>query len=162
MGKSLWDPDFDIPTYGETTFLPSEDKDRLMARNEDHLLRDAMKQFGQAFAMGCLVVAKTRERRETEDQKIQENVDLRKEIKHLKSELTRSNGLHQEAERLRAEKTKEVADLAQEAASLAKEKNKLLAEVDKLKGELTRKDVDLAKATHSFKQDAAQSHNSIS
>jgi len=47
--KSLWDPDFDIPS--ETTFLPKEDKDRLMARDEDHLLHDAMKQFGQAFVM---------------------------------------------------------------------------------------------------------------
>jgi len=28
-GKSLWDPNFDVPTYGETTFLPNEDKNRL-------------------------------------------------------------------------------------------------------------------------------------
>jgi len=27
----LWNPDFDIPTYGEMDFLPCEDKDRLMA-----------------------------------------------------------------------------------------------------------------------------------
>jgi len=66
-GKSLWDPNFNIPTYGETTFLPSEDKDRLIAHDEDHLLRDAMKQFGQAFAMGCLVVSKKRDRRATLD-----------------------------------------------------------------------------------------------
>jgi len=136
----LWDSDFDIPTYGETTFLPSEDKDRLMDR-------DTMKQFGKAFAMDCLVVSKTRERRSAEDQKIQENVELHKEIKRLKYELTHSNGLHQEAEHLRAEKTKEAADRVQEATSLAEERNKLLVEVDKLKGELTRKDEDLAKAT---------------
>jgi len=58
----LWDPYFDIPIYGEMAFLSSEDEDRLMAHNEDHLLLDTMKHFGQAFAMGCLVVAKrTRE-----------------------------------------------------------------------------------------------------
>ena len=130
----MWDPDFDIPTYGETTFLPSEDKDRLMARDEDHLLRDTMKQFRQAFAMGCLVVANKRDRRAAEEQRIQENVELRKEIKHLQSELIHSNGLHQKVGRLRAKKTKEAAHRAQEAASLAEERNKLLAEVDKLKG----------------------------
>jgi len=91
-------------------FLPSEDKDRLMARAEDHLLRDTIKQFGQAFAMGCLVVAKMKDRRVAEDQRIQENVKLRKEIEHLQSELKHSNGLHQEAEKLQAEKTKEAAD----------------------------------------------------
>jgi len=25
-GKSLWDPNFDVPTYAETTFLPNEEK----------------------------------------------------------------------------------------------------------------------------------------
>jgi len=40
--KSLWDLEFDIPSYAETTFLPSEDKDRLMARDEDKLLCDMM------------------------------------------------------------------------------------------------------------------------
>jgi len=37
--KSLWDPSFYIPTYGEHAFL----KDRLMALDKDHLFRDAMK-----------------------------------------------------------------------------------------------------------------------
>jgi len=31
----------------------------MMAHDEDHLLRDAKKQIGQVFAMGCLVIAKT-------------------------------------------------------------------------------------------------------
>jgi len=88
-----------------------------MARDEDHLLRDAMKQFGQAFAMGYFVVAKTRDWRAAEDQRIQENVELCKEIERLQYELKHSNGLHQEAERLQAEKTKEAAERAQEAAS---------------------------------------------
>jgi len=69
-GKSLWDPDFDIPTYGEMAFLPSENKDKLMDNDEDHLLCDAIKQFRQAFAMGWLVVAKTRKWRAAEDQRI--------------------------------------------------------------------------------------------
>jgi len=54
----MWDPDFDIPTHGKTFFLPNEDKARLMVHDEDHLLHDTMKQFGQAFAMGFLVIAK--------------------------------------------------------------------------------------------------------
>jgi len=117
-----------------------------MAHDEDHLLHDAMNQFGQAFAMGCLVVVKMRARRAAEDQRIQENVELHKEIERLQFELKHLNGLHQEAERLRAEKTKEAADQAQKAASLAEERNKLLAKVDKLKGELICKDEDLANA----------------
>jgi len=50
-GKRLWDPSFDVPTHGEHTFLPSDDKVRLMAHDEDQLYRDTMKQIGQAFAM---------------------------------------------------------------------------------------------------------------
>jgi len=45
-----------------------------MAHNEDNLLVDAMKQFGQAFAMGCLVKTRTRDWRVVEDQRIQEKV----------------------------------------------------------------------------------------
>jgi len=59
-GKSLWDPSFDIPTHGEPTFLPSDDKDWLIAQDEVNLYLDAMKHMGQAFAMGCLVVSKTK------------------------------------------------------------------------------------------------------
>jgi len=106
--------------------------------------------------MGCLVVAKTRALRATEDQRIQENVELHKEINRLQFELTHSKGLHQEAERLRIEKTKKASNRVQEAASMVKERNKLLAKVDKLKGELTRKDEVFVKATKSFKQDVAQ------
>jgi len=66
-----------------------------------------MKQFGQAFAMGCLVVTKMRDRRVADDQIIQENAELCKEVEHLQFELKHSNDLHQEAKRLRAKKTKE-------------------------------------------------------
>jgi len=76
---------------------PGKDKDRLMAHDEDHLLRDAMKKFRQAFAMGCLVIAKTRT---AEDQRVQENVELHKEIDCLQSEIKHSNGLQQEAEQI--------------------------------------------------------------
>jgi len=85
-----------------------------------------------------------------EDQRIQETVELHKEIKCLQSELKHSNDLHQEPEWLRAKKTKEATDRAQEEASLAEERNKLLVEVDKLKGEMTYKDEDLTRATNSL------------
>ena len=45
-GKSLWDPSFDVPTHGEHTFLPSNDKDKLMAHDEDQLYHDTMKKIG--------------------------------------------------------------------------------------------------------------------
>jgi len=62
-GRALWDPSFDVPTYGEHAFLPSNSKDRLMALDEDHLFRDAMKQIGQTFAMGCLAISKARDQK---------------------------------------------------------------------------------------------------
>ena len=37
-GKSLWDLSFDVPTHGEHTFLPSDNKDRLMAHDEDNCI----------------------------------------------------------------------------------------------------------------------------
>jgi len=64
------------------------------------------------FAMGFLVIAKTRDRRVAEDQRIQENMELHKEIERLQSELKHSNGLHKKAKQLRAKKTKEAADRA--------------------------------------------------
>jgi len=51
--KGLWDMSFDVPTYNEHAFLPSDDKDRLMALDEGHLFCNTMKQIGQAFAIGC-------------------------------------------------------------------------------------------------------------
>jgi len=66
-GRACGIPSFGVPTYGKHTFLPSNYKDRLMAHNEDQLYRDAMKQIGQAFAMGCLAISKTRARKATKD-----------------------------------------------------------------------------------------------
>ncbi|KAK7364686.1 hypothetical protein VNO80_13427 [Phaseolus coccineus] len=105
-GKSLWDLNFDFPTYREKTFLPNVDKETLMAFGEDQLLRDTMKQIGQAFATSCLAVTMMRDRRVAKDLKAQENVKLHKKIEHLKNELKHSNNLQQEVERLQAERAK--------------------------------------------------------
>jgi len=69
-----------------------------------------MKKIGQAFAMGCLAILKTRARKVAEDQKVQEILELRKKIKHLQSELQHSKGLLQEVERLQAEKSKKAVN----------------------------------------------------
>ena len=129
-----------------------------MAHDEDQLYRDAMKQIGQAFAMGCLAISKTKARKVAKDQKVQQNLLLCKKMEHLQFELQHSKGLLQEVEWLQAEKYKEVADRAQEADRLAEERNTLLAEVDKLKRELTVKDETFAQTTDSFKKDVAQSY----
>jgi len=39
-GERLWDPDFDVSSHGKAFFLPSEEKARLMAHDEDHLRHD--------------------------------------------------------------------------------------------------------------------------
>jgi len=85
--------------------LPSGDKTRLTAHDEAHLRRETLKQFGQAFAMAYLVEVKARDRRAAKDQRIKENVELRKEVECLQDELNRSNGLLQEAEQSPTEKT---------------------------------------------------------
>jgi len=59
--------DFDVPIHGEHVFPPNDDKDRLMVLDKDHMFRDAMKQIGQAFAMGCLAVSKARSWKSAED-----------------------------------------------------------------------------------------------
>jgi len=92
-GKNLWDSSFDVPTHGEHTFMPSDDKDKLMAHDEDQLYHDAMKQIGQVFAMGCLAISKTRAQKAAEDQKVQENLELRKKMELLQSDLQHSKGL---------------------------------------------------------------------
>jgi len=77
---------------------------------DDHLVHDAMKQIGQAFAMGCLAVTKMKNRRVAEDLKAQENAELHKEIKFLQNELKHSTNLQEEAERLQAENAMEAID----------------------------------------------------
>ena len=92
-GKSLLDPSIDIPAYFKKAFLPSEDNKRLMAFDEDHLVCDAMKQIGQAFATGCLAVTKMKNQRVAKDLKAQENALLCKEIERLQNELKHSTNL---------------------------------------------------------------------
>jgi len=68
-----------------------------MAQDEANLYVDDMKQMGQAFAMRCLAVLKTRARQEMENQRAQENLDLRNKIEQLQTELQNSRNLLQEA-----------------------------------------------------------------
>jgi len=107
-----------------------------MIHDEDHLRYDTMKLLGQAFALACLVDVKEKDWKTVEDQKIKENMELHKEVKHLQAEINRLSGLYQEAKRLRAEKI-------QEALSLAGEKSKLLTKVEEMK-EVTQKGEDLS------------------
>jgi len=49
-----------------------------------------MKQFRQAFSMGFLVIAKARDRKAAEDQRVKENVELQKEVERLRAEINQS------------------------------------------------------------------------
>ena len=153
-GKNLWDPSLDTRTFLEKALLPTEERERLMTHDENHLVREAIRQFGQALARSCLTATKMKERKAAEDLKAQEISELRKEMEHLQSELQYTKDLQQEDERHLAE-TKEATSQAQDAA---KERSRLFSEIDKLKGELVQKDEYLTKETEACKQDAAQSY----
>ena len=116
----MWDLIFDVATYGEHAFLPSDDKDMLMAFNEDHLFRDTIKRIGQAFAMGFLAVSKARSQKSAKDQRV---VELQKEVErlrvvinhlnnHARVEATRLSDLHEETKRILTEKAQEASSLA--------------------------------------------------
>jgi len=92
-GKNLWDPNLDAPAFLEKTLLSVEERERLMAHNENHLARETIRQFGQALATSCLVVTKMKERKATKDLKAQEISKLCKEMEHLQSELQHTKDL---------------------------------------------------------------------
>jgi len=125
-GRNLWDPSLDAP------------KERLVAHDKNHLVHEGIRQFGQALARSCLVVAKMKEWKAAEDLKAQEIFELRKEMELMQSQLQHTKDSQQEVEGHLTEKTKEAANQAQEAANQAQEavveRGRLLAEVDKLKG----------------------------
>jgi len=121
-GKSLWNPSLNVPTYLEKALLPNEDRERLMGYDENHLVREAIKQFGQAFTTSCLPLTRKKNRRVAEELKAQENVELRKEVECLQNELKHSKGLQQENERLLADKAKKATKQTQEVARLTEER----------------------------------------
>ena len=87
QGKSLWDPDFDVPAHGRPFFLPNEDKAKLTAHDEDHLRHDTLKLLGQAFILACVVDVKAQDRKALEDQKTKEIMELCEGMEHLHAEV---------------------------------------------------------------------------
>ena len=83
--RNLWDQSLNAPTFLEEVLLPAEEKKRLMAHDENHLVREVIRQFGQALATSCLATAKMKERKVAKDLKAQEIYELRKEMKLLQS-----------------------------------------------------------------------------
>jgi len=94
----LWNPDFDVPAHGESFFLPSEDRVRLMVHDEDHLRHDTLKLLGQAFDMAFPVDVKDKDRKISEDHRIKENMELHKEVECLQAKIKRLSDQHQEVE----------------------------------------------------------------
>jgi len=92
-GKTLWDPSLDVLTHLEKALLPNEGRERLMAYDETHLVREAIIQFGQALTTSFLATTKMKDQRATEDLKAQEIAEMRKEIERLQNELNHSTNL---------------------------------------------------------------------
>jgi len=55
------DPSLDAPTFLEISLLPVEERERLMAHDENHLIREAIRQFFRALATSCLAARKMKE-----------------------------------------------------------------------------------------------------
>jgi len=58
-----------------------------MTHYEGHLICDAIRRFGQAFATSCLVTTKIKERATTEDLRAQETSNLCKEVEKPQNKL---------------------------------------------------------------------------
>ena len=56
---------------------------KLMAHDESHLFREAMRQFDQALATNCLATTRLKERVAAEDEQAQEISRLHKEVERL-------------------------------------------------------------------------------
>jgi len=72
-GKNLWDPSLNAPTFLEKALLPAEEREMLMAHDENHFVREAIRQFSQALPTSCLAATKMKERKVAEDLKAQES-----------------------------------------------------------------------------------------
>jgi len=55
---NLWNPSLDATTFLEEVLLRAEEKEKLMAHDENHLVREAIRKFGQVLATCCLAAAK--------------------------------------------------------------------------------------------------------
>ena len=78
--KGLWDPNLDVVVHIESALLLPEDEERLRAHNGLHLLKEAIKQFGQALATSCLAVKKIQNQEAATESKIQENDELHRKV----------------------------------------------------------------------------------
>jgi len=141
------------------SFLPSKDKARLMAHDEDHLCHDVEKLLRKTFALTSLVNVKVKDWKRAKDQRIKEDMEHHQEVERLQVEVNCLGGLQQEVERLQTEANRLDVDLAnktQEGLSLSEERSKISNEIEDLKKELIRKEKDFTMATNSFKKDVAQ------
>ena len=111
-----------------------------MGLKEDRLVRETMRQLGQALAVSCLVASKLKEWRGSVEKKSHEVVELHQQIGNFQGELQReTTKLHEELQQLRQSLREANAlqtEKSKEAIGLSEEKVKLLAEVERLKEEL--------------------------
>ena len=59
---NIWDPNLDAPSYIEEVMLHPEEMEKLVTHDEGHLIREAIRRFGQALATTCLATTKIKER----------------------------------------------------------------------------------------------------
>jgi len=143
-GKSLWDPNFDIPAHGGSCFLPNKDKFKLMAHDEEHLHHETEKILIQAFALACVVNVKAKDWKRAEDQRFKQNLELHQEFECLQDEFNRLGVA--------------LANKTQEELVWAEEKGKLFNEIESLKKYMTCKEEYFSKVVDSFKEDTTQSY----
>jgi len=82
---NLWNPNLDDPSYLKKVLLRTEEREKLMTRDESYLIREAIRQFGQALAISCLTASKVNKRITAEELRIQETSSSAKRWKICKT-----------------------------------------------------------------------------
>jgi len=59
--EGLWNPNLDAPFFLEKILLPTKTKEKLTGLEEDHMVKQAVRQLAQALATNYLAISKLRE-----------------------------------------------------------------------------------------------------
>jgi len=146
----LWDPNLDAPTFLENTLLSAQAKEKLESLEKDQLVKQAVRQLGQALAANCLAISQLRGWKGSAKEESHKVSELSQQVGGLRQETEELQRLQQEAKALLTEKSKEVLEISNKNADLQVEVERLNVEVAKRGKELAQKDKKLEKVNEAL------------